>query len=351
MNAVSSVTRPEVVPDRGRTGNGRRSAGLLVSGVALLVVCVLSLVVGAKAIPASTVVDAFVAFDPTNNDHLFVRLERVPRTVLGLLVGLALGLAGTVMQAVARNPLADPGILGINAGASLLVVLGITTFGLTTLSGYVWFGFVGAALAAVVVYGVSSLGREGATPIKLALAGAAANAAFVSFTTAVLLTNSDAFEQFRLWQVGSLAGRNWEVVTSVTPFIAIGAVVALLSGGLLNTLALGDDMARALGQNITRARVLSGLSVVLLCGAATAAAGPIGFVGLAIPQVARLISGPDNRWLLPYAALLAPVLVLGADVLGRVIARPGEVQVGILTAVVGAPVFIALVRGRRVSSL
>lgn len=351
MSAVGSVTAPGVTPDRRRTGIGWRAAGLLVSGVVLVGVCVLSVMVGAKAIPASTVVDAFVAFDPTNNDHLFVRLERVPRTVLGLLVGLALGLAGTVMQAVARNPLADPGILGINAGASLLVVVGITTFGLTTLSGYVWFGFVGAGLAAVVVYGVSSLGREGATPIKLALAGAAANAAFVSFTTAVLLTNSDAFEQFRLWQVGSLAGRNWEVVTSVMPFIAVGTVVALLSGGLLNTLALGDDMARALGQNITRARVLSGLSVVLLCGAATAAAGPIGFVGLAIPQVARLIAGPDNRWLLPYAAVLAPVLVLGADVLGRIIARPGEVQVGILTAVVGAPVFIALVRGRRVSSL
>ncbi|GAA1385328.1 iron chelate uptake ABC transporter family permease subunit [Pseudonocardia kongjuensis] len=351
MSAATGVTVPGTPPGRTRTGIGVRAAGLLVSGAVLLGVCLLSVMVGAKEIPASTVLDAFTAFDPTNNDHLFVRLERVPRTVLGLLVGLALGLAGTVMQAVARNPLADPGVLGINAGASLLVVVGITTFGLTALSGYVWFGFVGAALAAVVVYGVSALGREGATPIKLALAGAAANAAFVSFTTAVLLTNSDAFEQFRLWQVGSLAGRDWEVVTSVTPFIALGAVVALLSGGLLNTLALGDDMARALGANITRARVVSGLSVVLLCGAATAAAGPIGFVGLAIPQVARLIAGPDNRWLLPYAAVLAPVLVLGADVLGRIIARPGEVQVGILTAVIGAPVFIALVRGRRVSSL
>ncbi|MEV1291588.1 iron chelate uptake ABC transporter family permease subunit [Pseudonocardia sp. NPDC049635] len=351
MSAVTSPAAPGVGGDRRGAGTGRRAGGLVASALLLLAVCVLSVTVGAKPIPVPTVVDAFAAFDPTNNDHLFVRLERVPRTILGLLAGLALGLAGTVMQAVARNPLADPGVLGINAGASLLVVVGITAFGLTTLTGYVWFGFIGAAVAAVVVYGVSSLGREGATPIKLALAGAAANAAFVSFTTAVLLTNSDAFEQFRLWQVGSLAGRDWEVVTSVLPFIAVGAVVALFSGGLLNTLALGDDMARALGQNITRARVIAGAAVVLLCGAATAAAGPIGFVGLAIPQLARLVAGPDNRWLLPYAALLAPVLVVGADVLGRIIARPGEVQVGILTAVVGAPVFIALVRGRRVSSL
>lgn len=348
---MSTTAGTDVQPVRRDTHTGRQLIGIPLAVVALVVACVLSVMIGAKSIPVGTVVDAFTAFDPTNNDHLFVRAERVPRTVLGVLAGLALGLAGTVMQAVARNPLADPGVLGINAGASLLVVTGITLFGLTTLTGYVWFAFVGAAIAAVLVYGVSSLGREGATPIKLALAGAAANAAFVSFTTAVLLTGSDAFEQFRLWQVGSLAGRGWDVVGAVAVFIVVGSVIALLSGGLLNTLAMGDDMARALGQNVTRARVVSGLAVVLLCGAATAAAGPIGFVGLAVPQIARLIAGPDNRWLLPYAALLAPVLVLGADVVGRLIARPGEVQVGILTAAIGAPIFIALVRGRRVSSL
>lgn len=343
---VAAIPRPTTAP--GRANVGWRAVGLLVAAAVLVVVCVASVMIGAKAIPVRTVVDAFLAFDPTNNDHLFVRLERVPRTVLGLLAGAALGLAGTVMQAVARNPLADPGVLGINAGASLFVVVAINVLGLTALTGYVWFGFAGAAAASILVYGVSSLGREGATPLKLALAGAAANAAFVSLTTAVLLTDSDAFEQFRFWQVGSLAGRDWAVVGSVAPFILVGLVVALLSGGLLNTLALGDDMAKALGANITRARVVAGVSVVLLCGAATAAAGPIGFVGLAIPQIARLITGPDNRWLLAYSALLAPVLVIGADVLGRIIARPGEVQVGILTAAVGAPIFIALVRGSRV---
>ncbi|MCW0213057.1 MAG: iron chelate uptake ABC transporter family permease subunit [Pseudonocardia sp.] len=326
-------------------------AGLVLAAAGVVVVTIASVAVGAKPIPLGTVIDAFTGFDPSNTDHLFVRVERMPRTVIGLLAGAALGLAGTIMQALARNPLADPGILGVNAGAALFIVVGINFFGLSALTGYVWFGFAGAALASVLVYGVSSFGREGATPIKLALAGAAANAAFVSLTTGVLLTSTDAFEQFRFWQVGSLAGRNWEVVTSVVPFIGAGIAIALFSGGLLNTLTLGEDLAKALGQNVDRARMISGLAVVLLCGAATAAVGPIAFVGLAVPQVARMITGPDNRWLLPYSVLLAPILVVGADVIGRIIARPGEVQVGILTAAIGAPVFIALVRGRKVAQL
>ncbi|MCF7548066.1 iron ABC transporter permease [Pseudonocardia sp. WMMC193] len=334
-----------------RTPAPVRMLGLVVAAVVLVVVAVASVMVGAKEIPISTVLDAFLRFDPTNNDHLFVRVERVPRTVIGLLAGAALGLAGCIMQALARNPLADPGILGVNAGAALFIVVGINFFSLTALTGYVWFGFLGAAVASVLVYGVSALGREGATPIKLALAGAAANAAFVSLTTGVLLTSTDAFEQFRFWQVGSLAGRQWDVVVAVLPFLSVGILIALCSGGLLNTLTLGDDLAKALGQNVARARVVSGVAVVLLCGAATAAVGPIAFVGLAVPQVARMITGPDNRRLLPYSLLLAPVLVLGADVIGRIIARPGEVQVGILTAAIGAPIFIALVRGRKVAQL
>ncbi|MCT2586360.1 iron chelate uptake ABC transporter family permease subunit [Actinophytocola sp. S1-96] len=306
----------------------------------------ISLLVGSKAIPVPTVVDALVDFDPTINDHLFVREERLPRTLLALLVGAGLGLAGTVMQAVARNPLADPGVLGINAGASLFVVMGITLFGVTALTGYVWFAFGGALVATVLVYGVGALGREGATPVKIALSGAAANAAFVSLTTTVLLSDTDAFEQFRLWQVGSLSGRHLDVLTQVLPFLGAGIVLALASGRLLNTLTLGDDIARGLGQNTAVARIVAGVTVVLLCGAATAAAGPIGFVGLAVPPVARMVAGPDHRVVLPCALLFAPVLVLAADILGRVIAWPAEVQVGIVTAVLGGPVFIALVRRR-----
>ncbi|WP_460391332.1 FecCD family ABC transporter permease [Actinophytocola sediminis] len=333
----------ESSPARRRVRGGGWLGG---AAVALVGLVALSLLVGSKAIPVGTVIDALTDFDPTDNDHLFVREERLPRTLIGLLVGIGLGLAGVVMQAVARNPLADPGVLGINAGASFLVVVGITVFGVTSLTGYVWFAFAGAMLATVLVYGVGALGREGATAVKIALSGAAANAAFVSLTTTVLLSDTDTFEQFRLWQVGSLAGRDGQVLAQVAPFLLAGIVLALVSGRLLNTLTLGDDVARGLGQNIALARGIAGVTVVLLCGAATAAAGPIAFVGLAVPPVARMVAGTDHRVVLPAALLFAPILVLAADILGRVVAKPGEVQVGIVTAVLGAPVFIALVRRR-----
>lgn len=329
-----------------RVPRTRVAASLTVTFLVLIGLVAASLLIGSKGIPAATVLDALLHFDPTNTDHLFVHDERLPRTVLAVLVGAGLGLAGTVMQAVARNPLAEPGVLGINAGASLLVVVGITVFGVTSLAGYVWFAFAGALAATVLVYGVGALGREGATPVKIALSGAAANAAFVSLTTTVLLTDTDTFERFRLWQVGSLSGRGADVLAQVTPFLLIGIGLALVSGRLLNTLVLGDDVATGLGQNTTVARVVAGVTVVLLCGAATAAAGPVAFVGLAVPPVARMIAGTDHRLTLPFALLLGPVLVLAADIVGRVVAWPGEVQVGIVTAVLGGPVFIALVRRR-----
>lgn len=346
---MATVRMPSRAPSPARSrgpSRGRAAAWFIAALVLLLGLMALSLLVGSKPIPAATVLDAVLRFDPTSNDHLFVREERLPRTVLAVLVGAALGLAGTVMQAVARNPLADPGVLGINAGASFLVVVGITFFGVTALAGYVWFAFAGALLAAVLVYGVGALGREGATPVKIALSGAAANAAFVSLTTTVLLTDSDTFERFRLWQVGSLSGRGADVLVQVAPFLVVGTVLALVSGRLLNTLVLGDDVATGLGQNLALARATAATTVVLLCGAATAAAGPVAFVGLAVPPVARMAAGSDHRVILPFALVLGPVLVLAADVVGRVVAWPGEVQVGIVTAVLGGPVFIALVRRR-----
>jgi iron complex transport system permease protein len=255
------------------------------------------------------------------------------------------------MQGVTRNPLADPGILGVNGGAALFVVVGIHWFDVATLSGYVWFAFAGAAVAAVVVYAIGSAGREGATPVKLALAGAAVSAMLASATTAVLLIDASTLDQYRFWAVGSLAGRSTAIVTQVLPFFLVGAAIALASGRLLNALSLGDDVARSLGQRVGLARAVAALGVVVLCGTATAAAGPIVFVGLAIPHVARAITGPDHRWILPYAMVLAPVLLLGSDVVGRVVAPPAEVQVGIITALVGAPVFIALVRRRKLAQL
>ena len=256
-----------------------------------------------------------------------------------------------MMQGVTRNPLADPGLLGVDAGAALAVVIGIHTFGVTSLTGYVWFAFVGAGLASVVVYLLGSVGRGGATPVKLALAGAALTALLTSLTSAVLLLDVQTLDVFRFWAVGSLAGRDAEVVAQVAPFLVAGAALALASSRALNTLSLGDDVARSLGQRVHLTRGLSALAIVLLCGAATAAAGPIGFVGLTVPHVARAICGPDYKWILPWSLVLAPTLLLSADVVGRLIARPGEVQVGIVTAFIGAPFFIALVRRRKLADL
>jgi iron complex transport system permease protein len=328
-----------------------RALGLVACAAVVAVLCFVSLAVGARVTPLHAVWDAVFAYDPGNTDHLVIRELRLPRTILGVLVGATLGLAGAVMQGVTRNPLADPGILGVNAGAALLVVLGISAFGVTSILGYVWFAFAGAAVASVIVYSVASLGREGATPVKLALAGAALSAAFGAVTTAVLLLDQATFDQFRFWAVGALAGRDATVVAQIAPFLLVGCLLALCLGRVLNTLSLGEDVARGLGADVLVSRGVSAAAVVLLCGAATAACGPIGFVGLTIPHVARMIVGPDYRWVLPYAMVLAPILLLAADVLGRVVARPGELQVAIVTAFLGAPVFIALVRRKKLAEL
>jgi iron complex transport system permease protein len=314
-----------------------RASGLLVAlaGVAAVAGC--SFVFGSKPIPVGTVIDAFLHYDGSN-DHLIVRSLRVPRTLIGLGVGAALGLAGTVMQGMSRNPLADPALLGIEQGASLAVVLAISAFGIGSLTGYVWFAFAGAALGGVLVYTLGSSGRGGATPVKLALAGTAVSALLSSFTWAILLLDVATLDRFRFWVVGSLAGRGASIAGQVAPFLAVGIVLALASARSLNTLALGEDVARALGQRVGVAR-------------ATAAAGPIAFVGLTVPHVARAICGPDHRWVLPWSMVLAPCLLLGSDVLGRVVARPGELQVGIVTALVGAPFFVALVRRRKLAAL
>ncbi len=355
MTTVVADPRPADAAEPARrivtTRTPGRLAGLAVGAAILILLCYLSLAIGARVTPLDAVWSAVTSYDPTNPDHLVIIELRLPRTIIGILVGAALGLSGAVMQGVTRNPLADPGILGVNGGAALFVVIGITIFGVTSIVGYVWFAFAGAAAAAVVVYSISALGREGATPVKLALAGAALSAALAAVTTAFLLLDQATFDQFRFWQVGALAGRDLSIVAQVAPFLIIGSVFALCLGPMLNALSLGEDVARGLGANIAVARVLAASAVVVLCGAATAACGPIAFVGLTIPHVARMIVGPDYRWILPYSLVLAPILLLGSDIVGRVIARPGEVQVAIVTAIIGAPVFIALVRRRKLAEL
>lgn len=334
-----------------RTSTGRRVAGLVVLAVALAFAGLLSLAVGAKSIPWRTVVDAFTNYDATLTDHLIVRELRLPRTMLGVLVGAALGAAGGLMQGVTRNPLADPGLLGVNAGAAFAVVLAIWAFGISSVSGLVWFAFAGAAVTSVVVYVLGSAGRGGATPVRLALAGAASAALLFALTRAVTLLDQATLDQFRFWAVGSLAGRGNDVAGQVVVFVVIGLVLAFGCARPLNALVLGEETAAALGTKVTLTRLVSVVAITLLCGSAVAAAGPIGFVGLVVPHAARAWFGPDQRWLLPGSALAGSALLLFCDTFGRVVARPGEIQVGIMTAAVGGPVFVVLVRRTRMAQL
>jgi iron complex transport system permease protein len=342
------ATRESSAGSRHRRG---LALGFLVLLGVLALVTFLSVTQGSRDISLGEVLRAFVDLGSTTTNDTVTLDVRVPRTVIGLLAGAALGLSGAVLQGVTRNPLADPGIMGVNAGAAAAVVLAITFFGVAGVSTYIWFAFVGAAAATVLVYAVGSLGRDGATPVKLALAGAAVTAGLTSFTSAMILTDDVTLNELRFWQVGSLAGRYAPVVTGVAPFVVVGCLAALLCGRWLNALALGDDTARSLGVRVGRTRLALFAVVAVLCGAATAACGPIVFVGLAVPHMARFVCGPDYRWILPYSMLLSPIVLLLADVLGRVVAGDGELQVGVVLGVLGAPFFIGLVRYGRLSEL
>ncbi len=341
--------------DARSTAGAERSHGVLVTGVAVLVavlcaVLMASIAFGSESLSIGTAYRALVHVDGSR-DAAIVRGLRVPRTLLGLSVGVALGLAGTVMQGVTRNPLADPGILGVNAGAAFAIVLGIFLLGVTGPLGYVWFAFAGAAIASVVVYALGSRGRDGATPVKLALAGAATSALLGALTNAILIADSSTFVVYRYWAVGSLASRDASILPELLPFLVVGAVLAVVLAPALDVLSLGDDSARSLGQRVGRTRAMGATAVVLLVGAAVALAGPIGFVGLVVPHAARAITGPRYRWVMLYSALLAPILLISADILGRVVARPSEIEVAIVTAVLGTPFFVALIRRRRMAEI
>lgn len=328
----------------------RRALGLLVVVAVLLFLVVLSIAVGATSIPIGDVRRGLFAPDGSV-DAVIVRELRLPRTLLGVLVGAALGVAGALVQAMTRNPLADPGILGVNAGAAFMVAIAVGALGFTGIGTYVWFAFLGAVLATIAVYTVGSMGRSGATPIRLTLSGIALGAVLGGITSGMLLLDPDAFDTLRFWAVGSLTGRGPEIAAAVAPFIALGLLLALVIARPLNSIALGDDLALSLGVKVQRTRIIGVVAVTLLAGAATAAAGPIGFVGLMIPHIVRWVVGPDQRWILLYTVAAAPCLLLMSDILGRVVLAPGELQVGIVTAFVGAPVLIVLVRRSRVSGL
>ncbi|OUC93459.1 FecCD family ABC transporter permease [Streptomyces swartbergensis] len=329
------------------TRRAMRAVGLLLALVMLVLVALASIAIGAKELSLGQVWHGLFEDSGTYGD--VVVAERLSRTVLGLLAGAALGLAGAVLQALTRNPLADPGLLGINAGASAAVVTAVTFLGVTSLSGYVWFAFFGAAAVGALVWFLG--GSRGATPVRLALAGTAISAALYGYLQAVMIMDDAALGKMRFWTVGSLSAANDSTIRQVLPFLLAGMVLALALSRPLNAMAMGDDTAKALGANLNRTRALSMLAATVLCGAATAACGPIVFVGLMVPHVVRSFTGPDLRWILPYAAILSPVLLLGADVIGRMVARPAELQVGIVTAILGGPAFIYLVRRRRTAQL
>jgi iron complex transport system permease protein len=324
--------------------------GLAAVLAALIAACAASVAVGTRAVPLDQVWTALT--DPSVHTFAAAAVRtRVPRTVLGLLVGAALAVSGALLQGVTRNPLADPGILGVNAGAAVFIVVGMAYIGLDSPGEYIWLAVLGAGLAAAAVWAIGSGGRGRPTPLRLALAGAVLAAVLTSVTQAVLLPRAELLQTFRFWEAGGIDGARFDQIAQVLPFFIAGAAMAAFSGRALNSLALGDELAAGLGLRVGLVRLLIAASAVLLAAASTALAGPIAFVGLIVPHAVRTIVGADYRWVLAWCVLVGPLLLLVADVVGRIITRPTEVQVGIVMAIIGAPVFIALVRGRRMGEL
>lgn len=350
MATAPDVASPPGSPVRAGSRRARPRTMLAIGLGAVAVVVALSVAIGAAPTTLEQVWSALTAPTGAPSD-IVVRELRIPRTLLGLVVGVALGTAGALIQGHTRNPLADPGLLGISGGAGFMVVLSTTVFGVGGLFGYVWFAFAGAALASVAVFLLGSAGRGGPTPVTLALAGLAVSELLIAITSAIVIGDGNSLDAYRFWSAGALDDRGLALAVQILPFVVAGLALAAANASALNVLALGEDVARGLGQDVLRARIVGITAITLLTGAAVAVSGPIAFVGLVAPHVVRSLAGPDHRWLLPLSGLVGAVLVPAADVLGRVVVRPGELQVGIVLGVVGAPFFVALVRRRRLVRL
>jgi iron complex transport system permease protein len=309
----------------------------------LLLFIGLSILLGYTDTSIKLAYEAFTSFDGSN-EHLIIKTVRLPRALVAACVGASLAIAGVYMQTLTKNPLASPGILGINAGASFAVVLTITYFEVTGLQVFTWVSFIGAAVAAATVYFIGGMGSQGLTPMKLTLAGAAMTALFSSFTQGLLVTNEAALNEVLFWLSGSVQGRKLDVLISVFPYLAIGWLLALVLTPAMNVIAMGDDVARGLGVKVGFLKLSVGLIVILLAGGAVAVAGPIGFIGIVIPHIARRMIGTDHRWLVPFSGLLGAVLLLAADIGARYIVMPQEVPVGVMTAFIGTPYFIYIAR-------
>lgn len=332
------------------TGLALRGIGLIVGVALVMLIAVISLRIGSIGISTSDAWDALFNYDAQVYNQTVVRTLRLPRTIIALGVGAALAVAGATMQAVTRNPLADPSILGVSSGATFAIVMASYYLGLAAPSQYIWFAFGGALAASLLVFAIGSAGRDGPSPIKLALAGVVISALLGSWTSALLLLDESTLDMVRFWLAGSVAGRDLDTFWFLSPFLAGGTLAMIFLGHQLNVLNLGEDAARALGMRTGRMRLICSLLVVLVVGAAVSAAGPIAFVGLATPHIVRAVIGPDYRWALPYSAITGAFLLTAADIAGRVVAKPSEVQVGIMTAIVGAPFLIYLARQRTVET-
>lgn len=354
MSTVPLVDAPATAPPAGQ----RRGFRLALLATALVFTCGLSLALGAREIPWSVVWDAVVNLphllahvDELTGDQLTIAALRVPRTLLALVVGACLGVAGALIQGHTRNPLADPGLLGISSGAGLAVTAGFFFFRLSGTLSTALLAFAGAAAATALVFGLASIGAGQTNPLNLVLGGAAVSAVLNAVTTGLVLLNEGTLDHVRFWTVGSVAGGDLGVFWVLAPLAVVALLAALAHAPVLNLLNLGDDVAAGLGVNVPRARVSGMLLIALLAGLATAAAGPVGFLALVVPHLARALTGPDYRWVIPASALAGALLLLVADITGRIIARPSEVQVGIVLALVGAPAFLLMLRRNRIVKL
>jgi iron complex transport system permease protein len=322
---------------------GQRWVGLFIAIIILLLLMAASIVYGYTDTTWKMAIEALTNFDGSN-EHIVIQSVRIPRVFIAAAVGASLAISGVLMQTVTKNPLASPDIFGVNAGAGVAVVIAVTVFSVGSLQLFTWLSFFGAAVAAISVYAIGSVGREGLTPMKLTLAGAAMTALFASFTQGILVLNEAALEQVLFWLAGSVAGRSLDNLIAVLPYLIGGWIISFLIATKMNVLSMGEDVAKGLGLNTALLKITIGIVVILLSGGAVAVAGPIGFIGIVVPHLTRSIVGIDHRWVIPFSGLLGGVLLLAADIASRYILMPQEVPVGVMTAIIGTPFFIYIAR-------
>lgn len=324
-------------------GNNRKAAGLIIGIILALIIMALSVVLGYTNTSFKQAIEAYTAFNGSN-EHLIIQLSRVPRSLVGMAVGISLGIAGVLMQALTRNPIASPDIFGVNAGAGFFIVFSVTFLGISSIQQFMWIGFLGAAVAAGLAYALGSAGKGGLTPVKLTLAGAVMAALFASLTQGMLVTNEKALDEVLFWLAGSVEGRKLSMLTAVIPALAFAWIVSMLLSRQLNAFALGEDVAVSLGQKTVIFKLAAALMVILLAGGSVAIAGPISFIGIVVPHFARFLVGNDHRWIVPYSALIGGIMLVLADIGARYIIMPEEAPVGVVTALIGTPFFIYIVR-------